>query len=252
MTSVVSEGGARWFAAAVAAPPTYADTIRVYRLGGGRWRLDGTVAAAGAPSGLGRVAAAELTGGSEPDFVFSDLNGADWIATVVVAHLDGRWRSVPFESGRGFNTVIDARSVRGRLVMGEADGCGCAGGPETYVWYRFDGSVFVPTPPPGVAPSCTPGAADAATPLLGGLPGMFPWTPAQLGARVVVGRLQCADGWALATGTRNDKPVTALFEQSGSRWLRAGVGSIAQLNTGATSFALPLALLHDLQKRLGI
>ena len=251
-SDVAIKGGVRWRAVELLATPigVGAGTICVYRWQAGRWRLVGAVSTAGTPGGAGTLAAAELTGGGAPDFVFADANGADWIATIVVADLGGRWRSVPFEAGRSFSTVIDARGVRGRLVLGEADACGCAAGPETFMWYRFDGTRFVPTTPPGAAPQCAPVAAAAAKPLPGGLRGLFPWTPAQLAAPITVRHVECEDGWALADVTSSGRPLSALFEQSGDRWQRAAIGEAQQLKANVNGFALPLLLFDHLAHRL--
>jgi hypothetical protein len=241
-----------WFAAAVSNAPSYVDTIRLFRWDGRRWSSAGSVSAAGTPGGLGSVTAAHLTGSSSPDFTFSDDNGADWVAFMVLADLGGRWRAVPFDSGPGLTTVMDSHTTRGGLVKGENNACGCAAGPETYIWYRFNGKIFTPTTPPGTAPRCTPAAVDAATPLLGGYLGLDPWTQAELAAKFVTGRVECAEGWALATGRRNGTSVTALLEQSGSHWLRAAVGSIGELNSHVDNFALPFSVLERLEARLGL
>jgi len=250
-TGVTSSRGVSWFAAAVGERGPHADSIRVYRRAGESWLRAGLVSAGG-PGGPGVLGVAALTGSSAPDFTFSDGSGADWTAFIVVADLGGRWRAVPFEAQPGLSTVIDSRQQQGHLVLGENDACGCASGPETYVWYRFNGAVFVPTTPPGPAPGCTTSAVTGAKPLLGGLPGIVPWSAADLAAQVTGTRVSCSDGWALATASRARQPVVVLFQQDGRRWLRAAVGTVAQLNSNAEVFALPFSLLRSLEARLGL
>src|SRR4029077_18994229 len=109
------------------------------------------------------LAVASLSRNGAPDFTVG-ASGADTRWFGVVSRINGRWRMVPFDYRSGLTTAIDAAGVYDGLVHAEANPCGCALGPETYSWYRFNGRIFVPTNPPGAAPACTPnGLADART-----------------------------------------------------------------------------------------
>ncbi|HEY1776192.1 MAG TPA: hypothetical protein VGG41_08545 [Solirubrobacteraceae bacterium] len=251
-SGVVTRQGVGWFAVDLAAGFGADESIHVYRWDGDRWSLDGTVAVSGTPGGLGMLRSAQLTHSTAPDFTFADGNGADWVAFVVVAERHGSWRAVPFESGAGVSTVADAGLVQGDRVLGENNPCGCAAGPWTHIWYRFNGTIFVPTSPPGPAAPCTVAAMNAAKPLLGGYPGIDSWTPADLAAHVTVSRISCLDGWALATATRDGASIVALYERAGNGWLRAAVGSVHELNSNINEFALPTPVLRRLETNIGL
>jgi hypothetical protein len=130
-------------------------------------------------------------------------------------------------------------------VHSYVDACGCAGGPQTSIWYRFNGRRFVPTTPPGAAPKCTAFPLNHAA--------VLPGTPRYLGpprwrfAPFHAARFACADGWALAV---DSKRRFALFNQQAGRWHRASVGSLAFIGRDDEPFyALPTDLLRFLERR---
>jgi hypothetical protein len=125
------------------------------------------------------------------------------------------------------------------------DGCGCAAGPETYTWYRFNRRVFSPTTPPGPSPGCIVTALDAAKPVLGA-----PWIvgpPGRLSAPFRVTKFACLDGWALANDASGR---LALFNQQSSLWFRSSVGSLTRIERDTRYFALPRSLIERLEHTL--
>jgi hypothetical protein len=249
-TGVVRAGKTVWLGTAVATQQG-ANTVRVYRWSGKTWSLDGVVRVPDIPAltGGGYLSTASLTSSGAPDFALSTF-GADtrWLA--VIARSGGKWRSVRFDYRRGPTVGIDAWGIRGTLVRAEADSCsrGCAGGPETYSWYRFDGGMFVPTAPPGPAAECSAAALDDARPLVNGQP-TDTEVLRNVDAPFAVTRFACANGWALAA--RRGKHALALFEQRGHTWLRDAVGSRRAIRAHADEFALAHSLLWRLAAQIG-
>lgn len=241
VTRAVSVDGVSWFAAATNG------TVHIYRWDGASWHqvghVRGPLPASGGDSGLGRPA--RLTGRT-PDFTVR-AGGADTQWFEVIARIRGKWQAAKFDYGRGPTAAIDARGVYGHLVRAQANGCGCAAGPETYTWYRFNGRLFVPTTPPGRGPACSASALDGAGRITGG----FSRDPVlkHLGEPFSVSRFACADGWAIATGTRQGKRELAIFEQQGNRWLEAEVGPAKGI-ARSLEVAIPNSLLSALGMRI--
>ena len=102
-------------------------------------------------AGGGSITVASLTGPPGPDFVVRSF-GADTNWLSVVSDVGGTWHAVPFDYGYGPTVAIDAAGVHGHLVETEADGCGCATGPETYTWEIYRDGAFRPTGPRGRPP----------------------------------------------------------------------------------------------------
>jgi hypothetical protein len=92
--------------------------------------------------------------------------------------------------------------------------------------WRLDGAVGVPQ-----TPSVQGCAWDLAKPL-------------------AISSVACEDGWALATASSGGRPVLALYESWDGRWLRAAVGSAAQLDHNEI-FALPQFVLRRLAADVG-
>jgi hypothetical protein len=246
---VVRRGATRWLAIglAMANRPT---TLRVYRRRGAGWSLDGSVEVTSLPAieGLG---IASITRSGAPDFTLRAY-GADTLWFAVVSRIGGRWRAARFDYQEGPTAAIDACCVAHGLVKAEVDGCGCAAGPETYTWYRFDGRRFVPRAPPGPAAACTPGALARGRPVLSGQPVVDADVFAHLATPFTVARAACADGWALATGTLGGAARLGVFQQEGRRWLRAGIGTPAAVGRRKLDFAAPRSLLVRLAARLHV
>jgi hypothetical protein len=225
---------------------------------GTRWVSEGII-----PIPLGglwnSLHAASLTHSGVPDFVASAGGGADWLPLAVVARLRGRWQLARFDAPALLRTSFVVQSqapVRFGLVHSTADACGCAAGPITSIWYRFNGSLFVPAPAPGGAANCTALTLSRAH--------VLPGDPGYLGSRkwrfapFRVTRFACLDGWALA---ENDAGRYALFNQQdpkqwnrstrqAGQWYRACTGPFAVLLQTARYFALPADLLTQLRQRL--
>ncbi|MGO9657616.1 MAG: hypothetical protein ACLP7F_04545 [Acidimicrobiales bacterium] len=242
-SGIVRAGGGEWLATgrATSAPPGPGVAVSIYRWGQDGWTLQGRPI--GMPSGQlaggGSITVASLTGPPGPDFVVRSF-GADTNWLSVVSDVGGTWHAVPFDYGYGPTVAIDAAGVHGHLVETEADGCGCATGPETYTWEIYRDGAFRPTGPPGPAPACSPPAlASAADPA--GLLGLA-FTAAS-----------CADGWALGTG---DGPgyangFVALFEQQRGEWQTVNIDDGTALGHYPEIYDVPLTLLDRLGSRIG-
>jgi len=203
--------------------------------------------------------AASLTHSGVPDFVASAGGGADWLPLAVVARLGGRWQLARFDAPAllGTSFVVQSQApVRFGMVHSTADACGCAAGPITSIWYRFNGSLFVPARPPGPAATCTA--------LTLGRAHVLPGDPGYLGSRkwrfapFHVARFACLNGWALA---ENDSQRFALYNEQAwpwyrstrqaGRWYRTSTDSFSRIRQTAREFALPPDLLAQLKQHLG-
>src|SRR5713101_8224164 len=220
-TGVVWRAGSAWLATA-SGTTNVENQVRIFRWNSTRWALAGLVDVPALPSIRegGFVSAVSLTRSGPPDFTVNTY-GADTHWFSVIAFRGGTWRLVPFDYGYGPTTAIDAWGTQDHLVRAETNGCGCASGPETYTWYRFNGRIFVPTEPPSGAASCTSASLEQAA-FLPYAPQLSPFGSRaegqQFRAHLNIARSACADGWALAT-TRGRSTI-ALFEQRNGHWLR--------------------------------
>jgi hypothetical protein len=251
-SGVVRRGRVRWLATVTSSEAT-PNTVRVYRWNGVRWSLQGSArlpVMSDIRSG-GYMTAASATHSGAPDFAVNTF-GADTHWFAIVARIHGRWQAARFAGDYDSPTQIDASGVERGLVKAETNGCGCAGGPETYSWYRFGGDGFVPAAPPGVGPQCTASALDEAEPLMTSAPSVEPELLGRLRDPFRVGRAACADGWALAVGTRRGRPLLGVFEQQGMRWLRSAVGPASLMGRAAGPLAIPESVLRGLGRRLGV
>ncbi len=230
--------------------PSGVDTVRMYRWDGANWRPDGVVPIPELP-GIGRggglLQPVKLTGSGAPDFTLVGY-GADTRWFSVVSRIGGRWHAVPFAYGGG-TVAIDAYGVRAGLVRAEANACGCAVGPETYSWFRFESTRFVPTSPPGPAPVCNGASLNGAERLEGPYQATDPLL-GHLASAFIVIRFACQDGWALADGSQAGKPGLALYQQQGRGWLKVAVGSTTALGRYGDEFALPRSVLLTLAAKI--
>lgn len=250
LVSVV-RGGVAWRAVGCgsvnASGYMYRASVEIYRRVGGSWEARATVRI---PEGgpWNYLGAFSVTHGEAPDFIASAGGGADWLPLVVIARLDGRWQLVPFDAPAqsGSQLVVQAFHFRPRfgLIQSDVDACGCAGGPVTFIWYRFDRWHFVPAQPPGAAAECAASTLDRAR--------VLPGDPAYEGpprwrfAPFQAVRFACLDGWALAA---NGVGQVALFNQLHGQWYRVWTGPSAILLQDA-AFALPQDLLTLLRHRV--
>ncbi len=160
-------------------------------------------------NGPGSITAVSLTGSRQPDFLITG-SGADWQPASVVSDTGGSWHAVLFDYGTGLTTLVDEGRTQGALVETRVNACGCASGPESYLWEAYSDGAFRPANPPGPRPSCTASSLTWALEEMGPLGGSPPLT---------FKKAACADGWALAAGTGDayTGPLIGLFEQLGGR-----------------------------------
>ena len=217
-SGIVPKAGVDWLATATEPLGEESPiTVSSYRWNGTSWSEQGSVALPsvdvgnffGPPDNSGELTAESLTGAQAPDFTLN-TEGADTNWFSVISDLDHKWQAVPFDYGEGPTISIDAKGVTGGLVEAETNSCGCATGVETYTYYKYSGKTFVPTSPPGPAPTCTTQSFDAL---------VAQSIPAADGS-FVFSKVACADGWALGTGTDTFSPVNseggiALYQQEG-------------------------------------
>ena len=251
-SGVVRRGRTAWLAA-VTSTATSPNVVRVYRRTRRHWELQGVVRLPRMPAIRtgGYVAAVSVTRSGAPDFTVNTA-GADTRWFAVVARVRGRWRAVRFEGNYGSPSEIDAAGVRHHLVEAETNGCGCAGGPETYTWYRFRDAAFVPASPPGAPAVCSPAALGRARPVMTWQPSVELELLGRLRRPVDVERVVCGYGWALASGRRDTVDVLALYEQAGRGWLRAAVGRPQTMGRAPNALAVPESVLRKLARRLGV
>jgi hypothetical protein len=254
-TLVVRRGAILWRAHVTLSESRNA-RVEIDRWNRKRWLRDGITTI---PTRFGPVDylhAASLTHSGAPDFVMSIGDGADWTPFTVVSRLRGNWRPVAFDyPPSGNEVIIDAYRIYRGSVEAWVGPCGCAAGPYTSTWYRFDGTGFVPTTPPAAGSACTAQALDAARPLEG--LEEFVGPPTRLAAPYRVRRFACLDGWALATDSAGR---FALFNLQGGLvtrgkpgphvWYRASVGALRRVEADRHSFALTRTLLKQLEHDL--
>lgn len=245
-----------WLATGVAG--TGGCEIDVYRWTRSSWVRNGLVEGvpchgsdAGPGGGYGGGITAEwLTGSAAPDFGVH-TSGADDNAFTLVSNIGGIWHLVRFDYGYAPTSDVNFVAMRGRLVETMVNACGCAGGPDTYLWESYRDGIFEPTAPPGSSPRCNNAALEDG----GGTP-MSQFGPAQPSSVVRKTRYvltACADGWALGIG---DRPGTAhevvdLFNQDGARWRTVTFDNAGVLGLDPGIYDLTYPLLLLLAARLG-
>jgi hypothetical protein len=218
-------------------------SVKIYRWTSGSWVLDGNTQTRGGflgdPPGNGIVVPVWITGSADPDFIINS-SGADTRWFAVISDMGGPWHAVPFNDGNE-DTGIDAAGVQGSLVEAEVDACGCASGPESYIWYRYMDGMFQPTNPPGPLAPCSTDLLDSVA------------NVTSTGSGVSFSDVACADGWAFARGTENGGKVVGLFQQQGTTWIDMTLddGSKLASNEGDL-YAIPPWLFQELASRIGI
>jgi hypothetical protein len=200
----------------------------------------------GGKDAAGQLTVASLTGTREPDFLIHTF-GADTTWLSVISHAGGYWHAVTFDYGTAPTIGIDALGVEGHFVVGESDMCdpSCAAGPETYAWYRFNGTTFVPALPPGPPAPCSP--AD-----------LTKVVRSDGSQDVTITKATCRDGWAIAAGIGKNGRAIGAFEQIKSRWLEFALndsGRVERLGDYPVSayynFAIPYSLLEKMCRAVG-
>jgi hypothetical protein len=165
--------------------------------------------------------------------------GADTPYFDVVADLGGHWLTATFDFGYKPTDTITAVGPQGRLVESIEDACGCATGPETYIWYTWNGAMFVPANPPGPIPSCSPAKLPTDT---GG------------GVRVKFTKIACVDGWALAVGKSTSFSsagmAVALLNEEHNKWVDVTLDDGAFIGNDPEQYDIPIDLLKRLADRV--
>jgi len=175
--------------------------------------------------------------------------GADFQWFSVISDVGDGWHLLRFDYSTKATVAIDAFGVQSHFVIAETDTCefSCAQGPETYAWYRFNGSMFVPTQPPGTPTPCS----------------------AQLFTRVVrddgandvtITRADCKDGWAVVAGKDKHGRAAGVFEQIKSRWVELALNDSGKADdpsgksplSGYYQFAIPSSLTKQLCLGVGV
>jgi hypothetical protein len=243
-SAIVEADGARWFAVAV--PPTRLRngfSVVIYRWEHSAWGPVGLAGGLELPdlNGPGSIAVVHLTGSLQPDFLVTG-NGADWRPAAVVSDIGGTWHAVPVGSAGG-GVVFDYAGAQGRLLGTEFNYCGCAFGPESYLWTTYRDGAFLPTSPPGPVPTCTVDSLLSA----------IEPAPVYVGPPLSFTKVACADGWALALGrgaayTGN---VVGLFEQQGDKWKNLSLDDGAALADELDEYDFPPPLFARLGAELG-
>jgi hypothetical protein len=284
ITRAVNAGGTAWVATDVLPPhnldyPTVG-RIRIYRFVSGRWRQSGAIhdremalnAIGGqcafpyVPNQASCFAPAWLTDAGVPDYVTSWCCGADSPPELSIIRLAGGvWRPfrfrlaalasfAPFRGELQYSETEGGFVDRHLLVLG-GDSCSCASGLSTWTYFRFSGSTFVPTYPPGPLPACTTAKLNASGPL------KSPEADFLLtdSARFRVTRAACADGWALGAGVHGKIRRLVIFTQRltvvhsqivpTNGWYRQAYGTWKDIRS--YGFAIPPALLKDLAAAIG-
>ncbi|HET9060085.1 MAG TPA: hypothetical protein VFN61_09210 [Acidimicrobiales bacterium] len=254
-SAIVDQAGGQWFV--VSAPSPRRDGYRadIYRWDRKAWALRGSAPLALPDvNGAGSIVPVRLTGSAQPDFLITG-NGADWNPASVVSSIGGHWHAVPFEQGGWAGTlltsatsgptVIDEGQVQGRLIQTREDGCGCAAGPESYLWEAYRAGAFRPAPPPGPAPQC------AAVGLVGSNGVMF--GPFGSSPPLTFTAVACADGWALAVaqGAGYQGHAVGLFEQQDGQWKELELDNGMDLGFDLKEYDIPPNLLQHLGHELG-
>ena len=260
-SGIVRRDGATWFATLDTIASGVVVTINRWTATG--WRRVGAVGGLLMQQPYEWLGTASITGSGRPDFVAQsnpEMNDDDG-QLAVVSYLHGAWRAVPFLTGSDTINAPDAVEVSDGRVE-SAMGTGGAGERPSFAWYRFDPQAgafgaFVPAPPPGPAPPCTPGALGAAPRQQVSPLAMWRTGPLQdaIDQPLSVRRSACADGWALGTGDSSDgRAAVGLFEQQAhGGWLRVGIGSPrALLANAALDYDLPPSVLRSLAAGCGI
>jgi hypothetical protein len=224
----------------VTASPYPDGTLEVYRWSDVGWREQGVVRGWMGPiSECCGITAAFLTGSRDPDFAVSGGGAADTNWFAIVSDTGGRWHLVPFDYGYAESTVVNGGPQRGG-VWTEVDATSAAQGPTTRLFETYRDGAFRPASPPGPqAPCAAPGlerAADA------GRKNTVEFTG-----------YSCADGWAIAVGTRAGHPGRAvgLFDANAAKWHVVELDSGASLGCDPGIYDIPLSLLSRLATRLG-
>jgi hypothetical protein len=120
--------------------------VRIYRWLGSRWSLRGTVSRRHrndlSPSQW--IHAVSLTRSIAPDFAIEGCGAGDANCLSIVSYVGGHWHALPFEYGYGQTMEVNALPVSDHLVQTEVDACGCAGGPTTLTYERYENGAFRP------------------------------------------------------------------------------------------------------------
>jgi hypothetical protein len=241
VSQVLRAGDATWLvlAGANSAPLDDPDsTVQVYRWSAAGWSDQGTVTGAMGPISPGccGISAGFQTGSPDPDFTMIGGGAADTNWLSVITDASGHWRLAPFDYGYTDSTVVNGLPASGGVDT-EVDATGTAGGPTTWLFETYQRGEFQPASPPWPQPSC-------------GLPALA--TAAGHGVQFTTSA--CADGWAIAIGTRAGQrgQVVGLFNAlRGNEWYVVELDSGASLGSDPGIYDIPLTLLRQLAAHFG-
>jgi hypothetical protein len=242
VSQVLRAGDATWLilvgaGSAPAASPDLDSTLQVYRWSAAGWSDQGTVTGSMGPISPGccGISAGFQTGSHDPDFTMIGGGAADTNWLSVVTDASGHWRLATFDYGYTDSTVVNGWPAS-RGVATEVDATGSAGGPTTWLFETYQRGEFQPADSPGPRPSC-------------GLPAL----QAAAGHGVQFTASACADGWALAVGSRAGQrgQVAGLFNALGPRWIVVEMDSGTGLGSDPGIYDIPLSLLRQLAAHFG-
>ena len=285
ITRAVNTGGVAWVATDVL-PPRYRiyptpGRVRIYRFVAGHWLQSGSVHTrqiASVPTG-GQCAfpyvpdvytcfgPAWLTRSGAPDFVTSWCCGVDGSPAVlsIIRLAGGVWQPVNFQPGSLASSApvqgaprlyeVEGGYVDRHLLVLGGDSCGCAWGLDSSTYFRFNGSAFTATDPPGPTPTCTTAALNTSGPF------RSPEADFMLTnrSRFHLTRVACEDGWALGAGVHARMRRLVVFTQESrvvhsqmvptNGWYRQAYGTWKQIRS--YGFAIPPVLLKKLAAEIG-
>ncbi len=250
-SKVLGAGDETWFVLAgsnspindnssVTASPYPDGTVRVYRWSSVGWIEQGAVRGWMGPiSGCCGISAIFLTGSHVPDFAVTGGGAADTNWLSVVSDIGRHWHLLPFDYRYTDTTVVNGGPA-GNGVATEVDATSSAAGPTTWLFETYSNGVFRPASPPGPRPPCS-------------LPGLQAAADAGRAAAVEFIEYACADGWAMAVGTRDGYPgqVVGLFDASRAKWAVVELDSGGSLGCDPGIYDIPLPLLRQLAVRFG-
>jgi hypothetical protein len=182
-----------------------------------------------------------ITQSRDPDVILR-TTGADYGWFSLISDVGGNWHLLRFDYSTEPTIAIDALGVRGHFVIAETDTCefSCAQGPETYAWYRFNGTMFVPTQPPGTPAPCSPQLITSVVRVDGA-------------KDVSITRVDCKDGWAIGAGNGEHGRASGAFEQIRSKWVELALndsGKTDDSNKRPLSDYYPFAIPYSLTEQL--
>ncbi len=248
-SQVLHAGGGTWLVLAgansadnlssVTSSPYPDGTLRVYRWSASGWSEQGTVTGWMGPiSGCCGISALFLTGSHDPDFAMTGGGAGDTNWFSVISDAGGDWHLVPFDYGYTDTTVVNGGPA-GHGVATEVDATSSAAGPTTWLFETYRRGAFQPATSPGPQPACGLSELEAAASVR---------APA-----VAFTASACADGWAVAVGTRagHQGQLVGLFNAMDAKWHLVELDNGDSLGSDPGIYDIPLSLLRELAAHFG-